>query len=77
MTVKELKKSLGRLSSDFDDTIVAMQFLGKDGQFDVDALAFTGYTKDFAAVILGSHKAALELQKKGKIPPENAEEKKS
>lgn len=77
MTVKELKNSLGRLSSDFDDTIVAIQFIGKDGQFDADALAFTGYTKGFEAVILGSHKAALELQKGGRIPPEIDENKKS
>lgn len=68
MTVKELKRSLVKFGSDFDDTEILMQYATPDGKTDVDLLAFTGNTKDCEAVILGTKLAYLSMKKKGILP---------
>lgn len=65
MTVKQLKQSLAKLTSDFDDTEIIVQFAFSGDQIGLDNLAMTGYTKGFEAVILGTKEAVLLLQKNG------------
>jgi hypothetical protein len=72
MTVKELKKTLAGLSSDFDDTPVLVQHLETDGiHTSLEAVKYSGYTKGFESVLLGTQKAYEFLKEKGVFPEEN------
>jgi len=58
MKIKDLKFSLSKLTADFDDMEVLIQYVNENGKTDYDCLAFTGYVEDPMAFILGTNKSA-------------------
>jgi hypothetical protein len=72
MTLGELKASLRKLSSDFDDTHVMMHTLDDSGKSVFDLLTFTSYTVDFTAIVLGGWSLAKQMAKEGKLSPEQS-----
>lgn len=62
MKVKELKENLAKLSSEFDDLNIVLEFKSKD-KLTIDTLCYLGYTKNFDAFVLGSYEAFLDIKK--------------
>jgi xylose isomerase len=67
MTLGELKLSLRKLGSDFDDTHVMIHTISDKGDTIYDLLAFVGHTPDFSAVVFGGLNAAKKMCTDGKL----------
>ena len=74
MTVKELKRSLSKIGTDFDDYHIIIQYLDSDGKKAQDLLVYTGYFKTIEAFALGTYQLALHLKKTGEISDDTRNE---
>lgn len=62
MTLKELKQALSKLSLDFDDTEIILQFV-KNGELDYELLAGVGFLPDYSSCVLVSNDAIKKVAK--------------
>lgn len=68
MNVKELKTSLQRLGSDFDDIHVIIKTSDKNKEVIFDLATFVGYHSDFSAVVIGGWNETVRMAEEGKVP---------
>jgi hypothetical protein len=67
LKLKELKESLKKFSSDFDEAEVILQFSKPNGESDFDLLSAVGMTKTMEGVVLLSYNETHKMIDDGRI----------
>lgn len=69
MTLRQLKDSLAKVSTNFDNLEVVVQYVDS-GRITFSSLVMTGYTKNLPrTVVLGTRESVEMLIKSGNIQP--------